>query len=194
MNKYREFRGITLTGEWVTGSLCETTSQHRIFNGTDFIEVSSTSIGQNTGLTISGTEQPIYEGDIIRCQHDWTPKDKMKSLATKIEMVYTPEPEDVYKEFMAQKIKYAYGKKRVANYYPFYELVYYRNYVVERDVETGGWRMRNKDVFHPLTQTVIYNRKVAVIGNIFENKELLEDWKNEINDNERSEEHNRECF
>ena len=52
---------------------------------------------------------------------------------------------------------------------------YRRNYAVEF-VNTGsnyGYRLRNKSIHFMLTGNVIYNHKIKVIGNIFDNPELL---------------------
>lgn len=60
--------------------------------------------------------------------------------------------------------------------YPFPEIIKYRrNYAVEF-INTGsnyGYRLRNKSIHFMLTGNVIYNHKVKVIGNIFDNPELL---------------------
>lgn len=53
---------------------------------------------------------------------------------------------------------------------------YKRNYSVEF-VNSGsryGCRVRNKSIHFMLTRNVIFNHKVEVIGNIFDDKELLE--------------------
>lgn len=52
---------------------------------------------------------------------------------------------------------------------------YRRNYAVEF-INTGsnyGYRLRNKSIHFMLTGNVIYNHKIEVIGNIFDNTELL---------------------
>ena len=53
---------------------------------------------------------------------------------------------------------------------------YKRSYVVEF-INTGssyGYRLRNRSIHFMITGNVIYNHKVKVIGNIFDNPELLE--------------------
>ncbi len=53
---------------------------------------------------------------------------------------------------------------------------YKRSYVVEF-INTGssyGYRLRNRSIHFMITGNVIYNYKVKVIGNIFDNPELLE--------------------
>lgn len=52
---------------------------------------------------------------------------------------------------------------------------YKRNYAVEF-INTGssyGYRLRNKSIHFMITGNVIYNHKIEVIGNIFDNPELL---------------------
>ena len=52
---------------------------------------------------------------------------------------------------------------------------YNRNYAVEF-INTGssyGYRLRNKSIHFMLTGNVIYNHKIEVIGNVFDNPELL---------------------
>lgn len=52
---------------------------------------------------------------------------------------------------------------------------YRRNYAVEF-VNTGsnyGYRLRNKSIHFMLTGNVIYNHKIEVLGNVFDNPELL---------------------
>ena len=60
--------------------------------------------------------------------------------------------------------------------YPFPDIIKYkRNYAVEF-INTGsnyGYRLRNKSIHFMLTGNVIYNHKIEVIGNIFDNTELL---------------------
>ena len=60
--------------------------------------------------------------------------------------------------------------------YPFPEIIKYRrNYAVEF-INTGSnywYRLRNKSIHFMLTGNVIYNHKIEVIGNIFDNTELL---------------------
>lgn len=53
---------------------------------------------------------------------------------------------------------------------------YNRNYAVEF-INTGssyGYRLRNKSIHFMLTGNVIYNHKIEVLGNVFDNPELLE--------------------
>lgn len=60
--------------------------------------------------------------------------------------------------------------------YPFPDTIRYkRNYAVEF-INTGinyGYRLRNKSIHFMLTGNVIYNHKIEVIGNVFDNPELL---------------------
>lgn len=55
--------------------------------------------------------------------------------------------------------------------------VYTRNYAVEF-INTGsnyGYRCRNRSIHFLITKNAIYNHDVEVIGNIFDNPELLKD-------------------
>lgn len=60
--------------------------------------------------------------------------------------------------------------------YPFPDTIRYkRNYAVEF-INTGsnyGYRLRNKSIHFILTGNVVYNHKIEVLGNIFDNPELL---------------------
>ena len=59
---------------------------------------------------------------------------------------------------------------------PFSDPIKYkRNYSVEF-INTGssyGYRLRNKSIHFMLTGNVVYNHKIEVIGNIFDDKHLL---------------------
>ena len=52
---------------------------------------------------------------------------------------------------------------------------YNRNYAVEfiNTRSSYGYRLRNKSIHFMLTGNVIYNHKIEVLGNIFDNPELL---------------------
>lgn len=61
--------------------------------------------------------------------------------------------------------------------YPLFPepIKYKRNYAVEF-INTGsnyGYRLRNKSIHFMITGNVIYNHKIEVLGNIFDNPELL---------------------
>lgn len=63
--------------------------------------------------------------------------------------------------------------------YPLFPepIKYKRNYAVEF-ISTGssyGYRLRNKSIHFMLTGNVIYNHKIEVLGNVFDNPELLKD-------------------
>mgnify|MGYP001556066900 CR=1 FL=1 len=54
---------------------------------------------------------------------------------------------------------------------------YKRNYAVEF-INTGssyGYRLRNKSIHFMLTGNVIYNHEIEVLGNIFDNPEMLKE-------------------
>lgn len=61
-------------------------------------------------------------------------------------------------------------------YYLFpFPIKYNRNYAVEF-INTGssyGYRLRNKSIHFMLTGNVIYNHEIKVLGNVFDNPELL---------------------
>lgn len=66
--------------------------------------------------------------------------------------------------------------------YPFSDIIKYkRNYAVEF-INTGssyGYHLRNKSIHFMLTANVIYNHKIEVLGNVFDNPELLKDEEND---------------
>lgn len=70
--------------------------------------------------------------------------------------------------------------EKYPEYNPLYQLCpfpikYNRNYVVEF-INTGssyGYRLRNKSIHFMLTGNVIYNHEIKVLGNVFDNPELL---------------------
>lgn len=53
---------------------------------------------------------------------------------------------------------------------------YTRNYAIEFVNKGGhcGYRCRNKSIHFAISGNTVYNHKIAVIGNIFDNPELLE--------------------
>ena len=53
--------------------------------------------------------------------------------------------------------------------------IYHRNYAVEfvNTYATYGLRLRNKSIFFPLKQSTAYMHDVMVIGNIYDNPDLL---------------------
>ena len=70
-----------------------------------------------------------------------------------------------------------YPEYNLLEVYPLFPepIKYKRNYAVEF-INTGssyGYRLRNKSIHFMLTGNVIYNHKIEVIGNVFDNSELL---------------------
>lgn len=60
----------------------------------------------------------------------------------------------------------------------FPELIKYRrNYAVEfiNNGNKYGYRLRNKSIHFMLTGNVIYNHEIKVLGNVFDNSELLQE-------------------
>lgn len=133
-------------------------------NGKDFIfnEVITETVGQYVGLTDkNGTR--IFEGDIIKGKHNWNN--------------WIGRFGDDEKIFLNQKIRGAYGKQIIKSEDLIFETKYYyfRNYAVEYYTPNCGFRARNGGQIHKITKYSILNRNFEIIGNIFENPELLEE-------------------
>lgn len=180
MNLYRIdpiFRGKSYDGIWHKGSYIA--KDHLIIedDGKE-IGVITESAGQFTGLrtTQDCGGMPVYEGDILVCKHVWIGTNNKKKLHDFDDAL---SREERLSQFEKQDIKYAYGKmmKVYDNCGVFEVFSYCRDYVVERDRDTGGWRLRNKDVIKPLNYSLIYNRKAAIIGKFFDSPEMLERYK-----------------
>ena len=156
--------GIKRNG-WVYGDLIHihNNTYIHIADLVDNLPVDPNSVGEYTGVTINSANRMIYEGDIIRYRHEWQPTVSSRTY------------QDDRETFLSQKIKYAYDKGAIKSDIPFVgdTFSYYRNYIVEKDPYNGGWRARNKDVIHPLTRSYIYNHSGVIIGNYFENPDLL---------------------
>lgn len=70
-----------------------------------------------------------------------------------------------------------YEKESENDFFMLPETVHYEgNYVIEFVCKGGhcGYRCRNKSIHFPIAPNTIYNHKIEVIGNIFDNPELLE--------------------
>ena len=186
MNLYRIdpiFRGQGYDGLWHKGSYIAKDYLIIEDDGKE-IEVIPESVGQYTGLRTSWDcgRFPVYEGDILSCKHIWGGSDKEKKLS-KVDLVdglswaKPLNEEELLSQFEKQSIKYAYQKIYDKSRYLFKEFSYYRDYVVERDRDTGGWRLRNKDVIKPLNSSLLYNRKAKIIGRFFDKPEVLDRYK-----------------
>ena len=172
------FRGKNVkNGEWVYGGICDYDSGVEIlkvctwegslydppYTEVEEFEVDRDTVGKQTGFHDHYCPwKNIFEGDIIQCEHEWHSNNV--------------DDTNPYETFMKQNIKYAYEKGiSEDSFFPKY--TYKRNYVIEFDPSTDGWRARNKDVFHPITRDFLYNRKATIIGNLFDDPELLEQYK-----------------
>lgn len=185
MNLYKLdpiFRGKSYDGVWHKGSYIAKDSLIVKDDGEE-IEVIPESVGQFTGLRTAWEcdGMPIYEGDILACKHVWIGTDDKKKLRDfdDVPWVKPLSKEELLSQFEEQNIKYAHNKMmEVYNNCGVFEVFSYRrDYVVERDRNTGGWRLRNKDVIKPLNDSLIYNRKAAIIGRFFDNPEMLDRYK-----------------
>lgn len=176
------FRGKhTRTGEWVEGLLWKKKYNHnKLFiscfpdkdDNEEIYIIKPETIGQYTGLTDKNGIK-IFEGDIVKCRHEWAGKNKDFCIDDLFTMSI-PTDIEMQEEFEEQTIRNAYGKhteeKSLRTH--FY---YYRNYVVEYYALNGGYRFRNGSDFHDMTAGYISNRNAEVIGNIHDNPELLKE-------------------
>jgi uncharacterized phage protein (TIGR01671 family) len=179
-NKMREilFIGKRIdNGEWVYGYLIKRPSPIQIGNDYSpwyifsppkdpdddggWYNVDPETVGQYIGTDINGEKG--FEGHIVKCRHEWQPKEED----------YFYHESETLKKFNEQKIKCAYGKHTDIGGWGGTVYYYYRNYVVEYDKKTGGWRLRNGNVIHEIKVGTLYNRRAEIIGNIHDNPELL---------------------
>lgn len=106
----------------------------------------------------------IKEGDIIKVRHFCY---KGREFCT----IFDEQ------SFFSRNIPGAYGKTKLQSWAEptYYEYIYYRNYAVEYSEREAGFIGRNGSVQHPLKQlTNNYYTQSEIIGNIYENPELLE--------------------
>lgn len=176
------FRGKCYKGFWHKGSYIAKDNLIIKDDGEE-VEVIPESVGQFTGLRTNWDcgGFPVYEGDILVCKHVWIDMDDKKKLHDFDDMPWVKplSREERLSQFEKQDIKYAYGKmmKVYDNCGVFEVFSYCRDYVVERDRDTGGWRLRNKDVIKPLNNGLLYNRKAKIAGRFFDKPEMLERYK-----------------
>ena len=159
---YREF------GQWVFGGIfeCERytviTVEDR-YDGSLYepphsyledIEVNPETVGQYTGLLDKNSVE-IYDGDIVKVEHsyaDWGNTGKIFN-----------------------KPRRSYGGEEYTRDYDLARCYkYYRNYKVEFNVVKQTLEIRNGSDCHALTCHFIRAHKVDVIGNIYDNPELIE--------------------
>lgn len=162
------FRGKTEKAEWVEGGLLYDEEQNEAYIAEHFEDKSAylrpiipETVGQYIGTEINGKK--VFEGHIVKCRHEWQPKEED----------YFYHESETLEKFNEQKIKYAYGKHTDIGGWGGTVYYYYRNYVVEYDKKTGGWRLRNGNVIHEIKVGTLYNRRSEIIGNIHDNPELL---------------------
>lgn len=148
------FRGKRIdNGEWVEGYYAFVDNVHYIYTG----EL------RNGGLYVVAERFEIDQSTI--CQYTGlTDKNGRKIWENDIVNVrhekYLDEPDAEFSISMFPKTK-----------------EYERKYAVEF-VNTGsnyGYRCRNRSIHFLITKNTIYNHKIEVIGNIFDNPELMED-------------------
>ena len=155
MAREYKFRGVdALTGEWLYGSLIQRKGyfpsiSYNYPSGDGKISyceapVNAESVGQSTGFK-DMNDIDIYEGDIVRDYHSF----------------YFAGDKFTKKIRGAYDVTYDKDKREVS---------YYRNYVVEWG-RRGSYIQRNGSDQQSLCSRC---RGVEVIGNIYENKELIE--------------------
>ena len=150
------FRGkLTKINGWIYGSLAIDGDKYSIYDEEKrmWFPVDKQSVGQFTGLFDHTGNAKIFEGDVVVATHHWG-----------------VPPGANENDFKNQKIQYVYNK-RVSG--TWREHLYDRNYSIENDARTGGWRIRNKNVWHYINPSSVYNLKLTVIGNMYDNPELL---------------------
>ena len=138
------------------------------------------TICQNTGLFHDASNSYIFEGDILALRYEW----QIDKSTNGFRLLFGEDKNAVLKllekEFAEKKIKYAYEKTIVDDSpYGWYSFYYRRNCFVEFDPQTGGWRLRNKDVTHRMDRDYLFNHGAYIIGNIFDNPGLLDVVDNE---------------
>lgn len=157
------FRGkLTKINKWIYGSLAIDGDKYSIYDEEKrmWFPVDKQSVGQFIGLFDHAGKIKIFEGDVVVATHHWS-----------------VPPGANENDFKNQKIQYAYNK-RVGGLYSgpcsWKKYLYDRNYSIENDAWTGGWRIRNKNVWHRINPSSVYNLELMVVGNTYDNPELLD--------------------
>lgn len=176
---HRLFRAKSLDmGEWLYGDLLDNGDSASInVPKEDYWEgkfVDRSTICQSTGLVHNASNKFIFEGDILALRYEW----QLDKSSNGYRLMYGEDKNEVYKllekEFSEKKIKYAYEKTIVDDSpYGWYSFYYRRNCFVEYDPQTGGWRLRNKDVTHRMDRDYLFSHSAYFVGNIYDNPELL---------------------
>ncbi len=118
--------------------------------------VGAHTVGQFTGLRDKNGKE-IYDGDIVKVEHnypiysDWNGKEKI--------------PHKPRRSYGGEEYERDYDLARCYKYY--------RNYKVEYNLKNQRLEIRNGSDCHALTGYFIRAHNVEVIGNIYDNPELL---------------------